>query len=32
MKKNLNKNIIERYSRQIIIKDVGIVGQKAIIN
>ena len=32
MKKNLNKNIIESYSRQIIIKDVGIVGQKAIIN
>ena len=32
MKNNLNKNIIERYSRQIILKDIGIVGQKKIIN
>ncbi len=32
MKNNLNKNIIERYSRQIILKDIGIVGQKRIIN
>ena len=32
MKSGLNKNIIERYSRQIVIKDVGIVGQKAIFN
>ena len=32
MKNNLNKNQIERYSRQIVLKDVGIVGQKKIIN
>ena len=32
MKNNLNKNIIERYSRQIILKDIGIIGQKKIIN
>ena len=32
MKKNINKNQIERYSRQIVLKDVGIVGQKKIIN
>jgi len=32
MKKNLNKKIIERYSRQIVLKDVGIVGQKEILN
>ena len=31
MKKNLNKNHLERYSRQIVLKDVGIVGQKKII-
>ena len=30
MKNSLNKNLIERYSRQIVLKDVGIVGQKAI--
>ena len=30
MKNNLNKNHIERYSRQIILKDVGIIGQKKI--
>jgi adenylyltransferase/sulfurtransferase len=32
MKSSLNKNIIERYSRQIVLKDVGVVGQKAIFN
>ena len=32
MKNNLNKNHIERYSRQIILKDIGVVGQKKIIN
>ena len=32
MKKGLNKKNIERYSRQIVLKDVGIIGQKAIIN
>jgi len=31
MKKILHKKIIERYSRQIVLKDVGIVGQKAIL-
>ena len=30
MKKQLNKNLIERYSRQIILKDVGVIGQKSI--
>ena len=29
---NLNKNQIERYSRQIILKNVGIIGQKKINN
>ena len=32
MKNYLNKNQIERYSRQIVLKDVGVVGQKKIIN
>ena len=32
MKNSLNKSIIERYSRQIVLKDVGVIGQKAIIN
>ncbi len=32
MKKKFSKKIIERYSRQIILKDIGIIGQKAIIN
>ena len=32
MKNSLNKNIIERYSRQIILKKVGVIGQKKIIN
>ena len=32
MKNNLNKNHIERYSRQIVLKDVGAVGQKKILS
>ena len=32
MKHTLNKKEIERYSRQIILKDVGSIGQKKIIN
>ena len=32
MKDNLKKNIIERYSRQIVLKNVGVAGQKKIIN
>ena len=32
MKNNLKKNIIERYSRQIVLKNVGVTGQKKIIN
>jgi len=32
MKKNLNKNSLIRYSRQIILKNVGTYGQKKIIN
>ena len=32
MKKKLNNKIIERYSRQIVLKDVGISGQRKIIN
>ena len=32
MKDILNKNHIERYSRQIVLKDVGLVGQKKIFN
>ena len=32
MKKNLKSKTLERYSRQIILKDIGIVGQKLIIN
>ena len=32
MKNILNKKLIERYSRQIILKDVGSIGQKKIIN
>ena len=31
MKKQLSKNIIERFSRQIILKNIGIVGQKKIL-
>ena len=30
MKNNLNKKLLERYSRQIVLKDVGIKGQKNI--
>ena len=32
MKKQLNKNLIERFSRQIILKNVGILGQKKILS
>ena len=32
MKNSLKKNLIERYSRQIVLKNVGVAGQKAIIN
>jgi len=32
MKNNLNKKIIEKYSRQIVLKDVGVIGQKNILN
>ncbi len=32
MKKNLNEKNLERYSRQIILKDVGIIGQKKLLN
>ncbi len=31
MKKKLDRKNIERYSRQIVLKDVGVIGQKAII-
>ena len=31
MKTQLNKNLIERFSRQIILKNIGIIGQKKII-
>ena len=32
MKSQLNKSLIERFSRQIILKDIGIVGQKKILS
>ena len=32
MSKSLNKIEIERYSRQIVLKNVGVVGQKKILN
>ena len=32
MKKNLNKNSLVRYSRQIILKNIGILGQNKILN
>jgi len=32
MKNQLNKEIIERYSRQIVLRDVGILGQKKILS
>jgi len=31
MRKQLNKSLIERFSRQIILKDIGIIGQKKIL-
>ncbi len=32
MKKQLNKNLVERFSRQIVLKNVGILGQKKILD
>jgi molybdopterin-synthase adenylyltransferase len=32
MKRQLNKKIIERFSRQIVLKDIGILGQKKILS
>ena len=32
MKNQLNKKIIERFSRQIVLKDIGILGQKKILS
>ncbi len=32
MKKNLNRNSLVRYSRQIILKNIGVIGQKKILN
>jgi len=32
MKSQLNKKIIERFSRQIVLKDIGIIGQKRILS
>ena len=32
MNNNLNKNLLERYSRQIVLKDIGVIGQKKICN
>ena len=32
MKNSLNKKIIERYSRQIVLKNIGTIGQKLILN
>ena len=32
MKKQLSKNLIERFSRQIILKDIGVIGQKKILS
>ena len=32
MKNQLNKNLVERFSRQIVLKDIGIVGQKKILS
>ena len=32
MKSNLSKNQIERFSRQIILKNIGLLGQKKILN
>ncbi len=30
MNKRINSKLIQRYSRQIVLKDVGIIGQKSI--
>ena len=32
MKNQLNNNLIERFSRQIILKKIGIIGQKKILS
>ena len=32
MKNKLNNNLVERYSRQIVLKNIGVIGQKKIIN
>tara|TARA_Y100000590_G_scaffold452395_1_gene595493 strand:+ start:450 stop:1205 length:756 start_codon:yes stop_codon:yes gene_type:complete len=32
MRNKLNNNLIERYSRQIVLKNIGVIGQKKIIN
>ena len=32
MKKQLKKKLIERFSRQIVLKDIGILGQKKILS
>ena len=32
MKSKLNNNLVERYSRQIVLKNIGVIGQKKIIN
>ena len=32
MKNQLNKSLIERFSRQIILKDIGLIGQKKILS
>ena len=32
MKNNINNSLIERYSRQIVLKNIGVIGQKKIIN
>ena len=32
MKKKLNNNLVERYSRQIVLKNIGAVGQKKILD
>ena len=32
MKRTLNNNQIKRYSRQIVLKDIGVIGQKKILN
>ena len=32
MKKQLNNNLVDRFSRQIILKNIGVTGQKKIIS